>query len=149
VFKIERTETSWERGKLAFWPGMPQAEIRRSFMTNGIDLSTLVPEGQKQGQWEIRRDRCFIGPVWVANRATPEQSSLLVGARPGAKWEEIIPQLIHLPGLRSNPERAYPVSAVGPTYAGTFEKYTASIIRHWIVKWYQGTDRTIEALGDD
>jgi predicted ATPase len=148
-FKIERTETSWERGKLAFWPGMPQAEIAKTFKANGIDLSALVPEGQRQGQWEIRRDRCFIGPVWLSSRATPETNSLVVGARPGAKWEEIVPQLIHLPGMRNNPERAYPVTAFGPTYAGTFEKYVAGIIRHWIVNSYPGTDRTIEALRDD
>jgi hypothetical protein len=133
-FAIEHTETAWEHGKLAFWPGMPQADIVKAFKGNGIDLSALVPEGHKQGQWEIRRDRCFIGPVWVANRAAPDRTSLLVSARPGAKWEEIIPHVIHLPGLRGNPERTYPVTAVGATYPGTFEKYTASVISQWVAE---------------
>jgi hypothetical protein len=148
-FGIERTETSWEGGRLAFWPGMPQAEIVRAFRDNGIDLSAMIPEGHRQGHWEIRRDRCFIGPVWVADRAAPDRTSLLVGARPGAKWEEIIPYVIHLPGLRGNPERTYPVTAVGPTYPGTFEKYTASVILHWIKKWWAENDHAIDTLSND
>jgi hypothetical protein len=48
--------------------------------------------------------------------------------------EFIIRGLMHLPGLRGNPERTYPVAAIGPgsaTYAGTFDKYAASILAHW------------------
>ena len=39
--------------------------------------------------------------------------------------------VIHLPGLRGNPERTYPVAAIGPHFPGTFEKYVASLISHW------------------
>jgi predicted ATPase len=39
--------------------------------------------------------------------------------------------VIHLPGLRGNPERTYPVAAAGPIYPGTFEKYAASLISQW------------------
>ncbi|GAC1354289.1 MAG: hypothetical protein NVSMB38_32350 [Ktedonobacteraceae bacterium] len=45
--------------------------------------------------------------------------------------EERIRQVIHLPGLRGNPERTYPVTAVGPEFPGTFETYVASIIGQW------------------
>ncbi len=44
---------------------------------------------------------------------------------------EYIRQIIHLPGLRGNPERTYPVTAVGPEFPGTFDKYFASIIEQW------------------
>jgi hypothetical protein len=75
------------------------------------------------------RDRCFIGPVWVEEG--PGTSPVVHGARPGPFWEGIIPHIIHLPGLRGNRERTYPVTAVGPTYPGTFERYTASVISQW------------------
>jgi len=39
--------------------------------------------------------------------------------------------VIHLPGLRGNPERSYPVTAVGPAFPGPFEAYTASVLLHW------------------
>ncbi|MBF0293172.1 MAG: AAA family ATPase [Nitrospinae bacterium] len=43
-----------------------------------------------------------------------------------------IQSLIHLPGLRGNPEREYPrIAAKGPFFEGTFQEYTASIINHW------------------
>jgi hypothetical protein len=128
-FRIERMEIHWERGDLIFTPEMTQVDIVRTGITKGLDISKVAPEGYKQGEWEIKRDRCFIGPVWVAKGS--DGTSFSHGARPGAKWEEIIPHIIHLPGLRGNPERAYPVAAIGPTYPGTFEKYTASVISQW------------------
>jgi len=41
---------------------------------------------------------------------------------------------LHLPGLRRNPERNYPLTArdvENINFAGTFEKYVASIIANW------------------
>src|SRR5262249_37941284 len=66
---------------------------------------------------------------WVAGG--PARTSFFAGGRPGPIWERIIPEVIHLPGLRGNPERTYPVTAVGPIYPGTFEKYTASVVSQW------------------
>ena len=39
--------------------------------------------------------------------------------------------MIHLPGLRGNPERVYPIAAIGPRFPGTFEYYVASLIASW------------------
>lgn len=44
-----------------------------------------------------------------------------------------IRQLIHVSGLRGNPERTYPVSSIGRNFTGTFEDYVASIIHSWKV----------------
>ena len=45
--------------------------------------------------------------------------------------EEIITDIIHLPGLRGNPARAYKTSGIGKNFSGTFENYVASIIKLW------------------
>jgi len=45
--------------------------------------------------------------------------------------ESRIRQLIHVSGLRGNPERTYPVSSIGRNFTGTFEDYVASIIHSW------------------
>ena len=42
-----------------------------------------------------------------------------------------IRSVIHLPGLRGNPERSYPVTAIGRAFPGPFEAYTASVLLHW------------------
>ena len=39
--------------------------------------------------------------------------------------------IIHLPGLRGNPERTYDRAFAGDRYPGPSEKYTASIIMQW------------------
>jgi hypothetical protein len=121
-------EISWQKGDLTLWPEMTQPEIIKTGITNGLDFSG-APERYGQGQWEIRPDRCFLKAVWIAK--DPNRSSILTGERPGPRWEGIIPEVIHLPGLRGNPERTYPATAVGPNYPGTFEKYTASVISQW------------------
>jgi hypothetical protein len=130
ALSIERTEFSWAGKDFSLWPEMIPREILNTYRKIDIDLSKAVPEGFKEGQWEIKRDRCFIGPVWV-EAGTGTGTGRTVGARPGPVWEEIIPRVIHLPGLRGNRERAYGVAAVGPPYPGTFEEYTASVISHW------------------
>ena len=42
-----------------------------------------------------------------------------------------IRKIIHLPGLRGNPERNYKTTAIGDEFPGTFDNYVASIINHW------------------
>jgi predicted ATPase len=44
---------------------------------------------------------------------------------------DAITDVIHLPGLRGNPERTYKTSGVGNKFSGTFENYVASIIKLW------------------
>ncbi|MCP4546634.1 MAG: hypothetical protein GY835_09245 [bacterium] len=39
--------------------------------------------------------------------------------------------IVHVPGLRGNPARSYPATAVGEVFPGTFETYTASMIHSW------------------
>jgi len=46
---------------------------------------------------------------------------------------EQIREMIHLPGLRGNPERTYPITAVSSSFPGTFENYFASVIGQWQV----------------
>ncbi|OYQ63361.1 hypothetical protein B9G53_17460 [Pseudanabaena sp. SR411] len=61
-----------------------------------------------------------------------------------------IRQLIHVPGLRGNPERTYPVSFVGGSFTGTFENYVANIIHDWKInkdKRLKQLDEALQILG--
>jgi predicted ATPase len=94
-----------------------------------LDQNTTEPHIH----FTVTRNRCFltitlsISPELsgqdIAKFATPLSLDALVG--------EYISQIIHLPGLRGTPERNYPISAVGSNFPGTFENYSASIIRQW------------------
>lgn len=99
----------------------------------------LVGNGYK---WEIvaTRNRFFIDPhVSLVNPEQPHGAATLSlsvegGSRSTSSdsWIDLLQGLIHVPGLRGNPERAYTRSAVGETYPGTFETYVASIIHSWL-----------------
>jgi AAA ATPase domain len=124
-FRIEQMDV----GDWNFRPEMTQADIVKTGITRGLDFSELAAKGHGPGEWKILRDRCFIGPVWLAKG--PDGTSFSHGGRPGARWEEIIPHVIYLPGVRANPERTCPVAAVGSIYPGPFDKYTASVVSEW------------------
>jgi hypothetical protein len=61
-------------------------------------------------------------------------------------FAEAIQAIIHLPGLRGNPERAYPLTAVQRQFPGTFESYVASVIADW---QSHGDARRLRALSAD
>jgi hypothetical protein len=109
-------------------------------------IETLMPDGRSvtitvQGtEFAVVRDRCFL--TWVERPRGSEAAGAV--SYPGAPQGFFVPHvrgLIHLPGLRGNPERLYPVTAVGPQFSeshmevvsfpGTFEKYMASVIARW------------------
>lgn len=59
--------------------------------------------------------------------------------------DPLIPQVIHVPGLRGNPRRNYPVTAVGSSFPGTFETYAASVIAHWQASSDKAPIRTVRS----
>jgi ABC-type cobalamin/Fe3+-siderophores transport system ATPase subunit len=131
-FRIEQMEISGVSGTGTFEPGMTHADIVNTGVTKGKDFSEEKPEGFGEGQWEIIQERCFLEPAWVAKG--PEGTRFFVSMHLAGVWEGVIPGVIHLPGLRGNPERTYPATAVGPTFPGTFETYTASVISKWMAE---------------
>jgi len=57
---------------------------------------------------------------------------------PSFPLERAIRSIIHLPGLRGNPERTYPKTAAGPDFMGEFQNYVASLVTQW-----QAGDKTL------
>jgi len=76
----------------------------------------------------IRRDRCFLtfvvepedgdGPVMAA----PSHSVLIA---------QELRELIHVPGLRGNPERVHAKTTSDPAFPGTFDRYVATVLADW------------------
>ncbi len=79
--------------------------------------------------WEVVRYRCFlsVGLRSTASTAPPRLTGYPYTEQLAADLQGII----HVPGLRGNPERAYKTSAVGEDFPGTFENYVASIVDQW------------------
>lgn len=138
IFKSSRTES-----KLT--PDMTHEEIK-AMLPSDLRRGFLPPKSK--AQWTIIRNRCFLmlGVKFENEMATQYNDYLSARLTPNLhRFRNDIRNLIHLPGLRGNPERTYPVTAVGSAFPGTFENYTASVIAGWAE---QKSDK-LEALCED
>ncbi len=78
--------------------------------------------------WSVERSRGFLT---VTDNGMPIHESPLWMIPGGENLLSALRSVIHLPGLRGNPERSYPVTTIGPVFPGPFEAYTASVLLHW------------------
>jgi hypothetical protein len=95
------------------------------------ELAGLFPLRSGKGpkpRWKVVRNRCFLELALLDSSQPPKP---WFTTAPATDFEGFLRGLIHVPGLRGNPERAYPVTAVGPSFPGTFEAYAASVIDQW------------------
>lgn len=92
-------------------------------------------------KYSVARDRSFL----VVNVVSDDLGFTFPLIQPGTKVVPIVGGLIHVPGLRGNPERNYPTTSIGDRFPGTFESYVASVIYHW----QQTKDERLGALGEN
>lgn len=84
--------------------------------------------------WKALRNRCFlnIGMENTQDGSLVDFGELSVTALPIFRFRHAILDIIHIPGLRGNPERSYQVASVEDNqFSGTFEHYAASLIYRW------------------
>jgi hypothetical protein len=113
-------------------PGMPQNEIESVLPKVFQNIRESFAKTEGTLQWYVSRNRCFlqVGLRPTGGRLNESLFSTFTN-NPAGPFEEHIRKLIHVPGLRGNPERTYKTTAVGHEFPGTFENYVASIINHW------------------
>ena len=104
-------------------------------------ISDLIKPGIEPS---VSRHRCFltIGPARIERK---DKFYILPSLFTFTSRE--LQRMIHVPGLRGNPERIYDRTAPGPVFPGTFERYVATII----AEWHNSSDdrvRRIEAMLD-
>jgi hypothetical protein len=147
----ERLSNRGEGGTLR--PDMTSAEIEGGFSflaDEWFELLSPPPRGNSRPKRQVRhpltfrarRNRCFleiIARYGDPSYELPADTSQFPIHEVGIE----VRRLIHLPGLRGNPERTYPVSGVGATFPGTFEKYVANVIAKWQA---EGAGSKLEAL---
>lgn len=147
---IDQMQSVGSLGDYTVWPTMTHNEIQRlKFATQKSWEDELPEQYRKIAQWQIVQNRCFLEPQLVvgedhvAGTGGPEYFG---GPVLTEGFDKLISALIHLPALRGNPERDYPVSAVGATYPGTFDKYAASVIAEWAK---EDEHTSLQGLNDD
>jgi hypothetical protein len=127
-------------------PEMTHEEILSAYPSLA-DNYRFYRRDESGGTFDVVRDRCFLGlRLREKGEDKPyERGTLSLGQQIVAL---MLGDLMHLPGLRGNPERTYPVAAVGAPYAGTFHQYAASILAKWEGGWLPGRfDAFLKDLG--
>lgn len=109
--------------------GMEQNEILAALppMMREMVQALLKSNGAKV-EWRVIRSRCFLELLLSGEEG---DDKLEFRTSLSGQVSSYLRNLIHLPGLRGNPERDYPLTAVGESFPGTFEHYTASVIAKW------------------
>lgn len=80
------------------------------------------------------RERCFLVPFAFFERGSEKNrvvTKMSLPAQPISRARDLITSTIHLPGLRGNPERIYPLTVTEERFPGRFENYVAGIIWRW------------------
>jgi predicted ATPase len=80
-------------------------------------------------KWKAIREKCFIRAE--LSFEGDKFARLKAGIEPTKQLQNFVTRLIHVPGLRGNPERTYKIASSDDLYPGSFEKYVASIISNW------------------
>jgi predicted ATPase len=94
-------------------------------------IANFINDLEKR-QLHVIRNRFFLHPTLKLDSERPADILIYILDQILPKLDyfvsDTITDIIHLPGLRGNPERTYRETSVGEKFAGTFETYTASII---------------------
>jgi predicted ATPase len=132
---------------LRYTPEMASEAVRRAVPTELHEHFSSLLKGHID--WRISAERFFFQLIAWSRKdefAFPVYS-------PSYPFADLSSRVIHVPGLRGNPERTYQVTGTGKTFVGTFERYVASIIASWSRKnatrkettlreWMQALDLT-------
>ncbi|MGK7928755.1 MAG: AAA family ATPase [Spirulina sp.] len=149
IYIFESTH-GWFNRKLKFNHNITQKEIIERLISYDPEeelawrFSDKAPIDFTYGfQWTLTNQRCFCDLLVTSILGTNEEKIIHYDSDLTIQFfKSPILQIVHLPGLRGNPERSYPTTAIGQDFQGTFEKYAASIISYW----QQTQDERLEKL---
>lgn len=138
---------------LSFKIGKKITQEETNFLLDSISersgLSSLIKNKKISARWEARQARCFNDLVLFGEIGTGDNtiSTLeLDKISLQGKIKKVISDLIHIQGLRGNPERTYPANARGiQNFKGLFTDYVASVLQ----QWQDEKSSKLDELGND
>ncbi|MBP8972477.1 MAG: AAA family ATPase [Anaerolineae bacterium] len=109
-------------------PEMDEDEIVAQLPPELLETKPRMQEALSQPlEWYVSRNRCLL----EFGLRIPDGGQVF-SLGPSFQHEHHIGRVIHVPGLRGNPERTYRVTPItGPRFHGTFESYVASVVSQW------------------
>ncbi len=131
VGSMQVTDPSLGIEGLSITPKLSKAAIAKLKAVATERLFTSARDEVGRAGWDVTTRRCFLEVMetFEAGNVVYQMYSALNDLV--HQVETLVSQVIHLPGLRGNPERAYPRTAAGSGYPGQFQDYVASIVHAW------------------
>ena len=144
--KIAIKELSFcdDKSKRALRLGMKQKQLEKLFGEELENIKRIIQKAKNGTKLSLKtiRHGCFLG-VDVTVSTKKAEFSPGIYLSPVGTLELYIPAIIHVPGLRGNPERTYRTTAVPDEFPGLFSDYVASII----YTWQNNHDERLRKLG--
>jgi predicted ATPase len=143
---VEEMTATTPKGRLTLRTNMTDRQTLGLLRESGFAVSSKsTANGVRAVKTaHVTRDRCFLNvditegigrrkvrvPKWFNHQ--PEIYSVM--------------DVIHVRGLRGNPERSYPIAAFGRQFPGEFERYVAGVLAAWKSG---GKKKELKAVGLD
>lgn len=125
-------------------------DLKNVDLENAILASRLQEIGwpkKRRPSLSVVRNRCFLDVNFERRSVVGIYHEV---SEPGGfpePYSKNLHSMIHIPGLRGNPERVYPRTATGPHFPGIFESYVATIIEQWQQKGDDRLQAILSGLG--
>ncbi len=116
----------------------------RDLMQSLHDYKSKIGENRNTNL-KVIRNRCFF-EIAFFNQTSGYRMKMSLISDPASRFEDYIQSIIHVPGLRGNPERTYKTTAVSNMFPGTFDNYVASVVNYWQINNDKNLDKLIQAL---
>lgn len=117
--------------QLVIRPEMSPSDVKKQLGKEGDAFLSLFSKNATSVEVSVTRNRCFLAVQLNVDRGSGQKFSLSLDSGGTGEVVRAIRSIIHLPGLRGNPERTYPLNATEGLYPGQFQSYTASLIQRW------------------
>ncbi|GAA3019688.1 AAA family ATPase [Actinokineospora globicatena] len=143
ALRLARTSYNTAAGPVEVTPNMTHDQVMAVFPTEMAKIFESVHRnvhGSRRKRklnvdadlhGSVVRNRCFLEARVALNIRQGTELALPAVALGDQAIVQMLASIIHVPGLRGNPERVYPASATASEFPGTMEKYAASLIYAW------------------
>ena len=109
-------------------PGLTGSQVADAVSSFAPELRDRLDNAYGGARLTLYRDRCILWPAFESLDGSRGVTVPLPFI--GIPFNNLR-RLIHVPGLRGNPDRSYPRTASGPDFAGVFQTYVATIVADW------------------
>ena len=129
TLEIQKMVIGEGKRSLCLTPNPKDADLENPILTSR--LKEVRWPKQLKPSLSVVKNRCFLDVNFEGRQVIGVYYEVSKTGGFSEPYSENLHSMIHIPGLRGNPERVYPRTATGPHFPGIFENYVATIIEQW------------------